>query len=55
MVIPHGKGYFTYVSDKGGRVEITPQPIFSLQLQNPSGHTGMLSGLVVDMIPLQNG
>ena len=28
-------------------------PIFSLQLQNPSGHTGMLLGHVVDMVPLQ--
>jgi hypothetical protein len=38
---------------KGG-VELPPRPIFSLQLQNPSGHTGMLLELVVDMIPLQN-
>ena len=35
-------------------VVATPPPIFSLLLQNPSGHTGMLLELVVDMIPLQN-
>ena len=34
---------------------MTPRPIFSLQLQNHQGHTGMLLGLDVDMVPLQNG
>ena len=35
--------------------KITPRPIFSLQLQNPLGHTGMLLGFVVGMVPVQNG
>ena len=34
---------------------IATPSIFSLQLQNPSEHTGMLLELDVDMVPLQNG